>query len=340
MKNKSLGFMELLERFFGEYVPYSEGLSDNTLISYKFAFRLLFEYLYEEKGIPADKVTFKHLAFDTVNDFLLWLEEKRRCSVATRNIRLAALSSFAKYAQNRNLEAATTFMNCVKKVPVKKYAEKMRTVFSLDEVAILLRLPNCKTSIGYRDCVMLNLMYASGARAQEICDLTVRNVQFQGDVTKLTIKGKGDKIRRVNIAKPCDILLKQYIEKRGLQNSMNNHIFSSQTHEHMKTSCIRMIFKKYLKLAKKGNPKLFLESYSPHSMRHTTATHMLEAGVPIMAIKNFLGHASVTTTERYAELSQNTVNKHIREWNQKWFPQDEDTMATGEPGNSLPDFLR
>ena len=83
--------------------------------------------------------------------------------------------------------------------------------------------------------------------------------------------------------------------------------------------------------------------YSPHSMRHTAAMHMLEAGVPMMAIKNFLGHASVTTTERYAELSQSTVDKHIKEWNQRWFPDAaamKENMKQTAQTCRITDFLR
>jgi site-specific recombinase XerD len=180
----------------------------------------------------------------------------------------------------------------------------------------------------------------SGTRAQEICDLTVRDVQFQSDVSKLTICGKGNKIRRINIAKPAADLLKEYLNHRGIQSNFDRHIFSSQTHEHMTNSCVAAIFKKYVTLGKEQHPSMFREKrYSAHTMRHTTATHMLEAGVPIMAIKNFLGHASVTTTERYAELTQATVNKHIREWNAKWFPQPEADIEPGVPPNKLPSFL-
>ena len=341
MKNKAPDFMELLETFFSEYMPYAAGLSKNTIKSYRYAFRLLFEYLYTERRISANKVTFKLLDYDMINSFLLWLETERKCSVATRNMRLAALTSFANYAQNRNLEAATVFMGSVKNVPVKRHITKPRTVFTLEEISVLLRLPNSKTTIGMRDYVMLSLMYASGARAQEICDLTVRDVQFQKDVTKLTITGKGGKMRRINIAKPCADLLKEYILQRGIHNDWGRHIFSSQTHEHMTTSCIEAIFKKYMRLAKEQNLSLFLEErYSPHTMRHTTATHMLEAGIPLIAIKNFLGHASVMTTEIYAELSQSTVNKHIREWNQRWFPLPEKSNAELTTDNRLPDFLR
>ena len=191
-----------------------------------------------------------------------------------------------------------------------------------------------------RNKMLLNLMYASGARAQETCDLVVRNVQFQDDNAKLTITGKGGKTRRIIIARPCAQLLKEYLIRFGIVTDLNRHIFSSQTNEHMSISCIEEIFRKYLGLAKKQYPTLFREySYSPHTMRHSTATHMLEAGVPIMVIKNFLGHSSITTTERYAELSQGSINRHIIEWNQRWFPTAESKRSSELLENGLPDFL-
>lgn len=339
MKQKTPGFLDLLENFFTEYMLYSAGLSANTIKNYKYSFRLLMEYLYNVKKIESGGIAFKTLDFETINGFLNWLEQERGCGIATRNQRLTALSSFAAYAQNRTLDAAM-FANAIDKVPVKTQAVSPRTVFSLDEVAILLELPDKSTTIGLRDCVLLNLMYASGARAQEICDLTVRGIHFQNDVTKLTLTGKGQKTRRINIARPCAILLKRYFERHEISKQLDRHVFSSQTHEQMTTACIREIFNKYIHLAKEQNPMLFREpSYSPHSMRHTTATHMLEAGVPLMAIKNFLGHASVHTTERYAALTQATVNNYIRDWNSKWFPQT--SAIPDQPhGNTLPEYLR
>lgn len=339
MKRKTPEFLDLLETFFTDYMPHSAGLSANTIKSYKYAFRLLLEYLYDVKNINSGNVAFVTLDFETVNGFLNWLERERGCGIATRNQRLTALSSFAAYAQNRNLDAAV-FANVVDKIPVKTQAVSPRTVFLLNEVGILLDLPDKSTAIGLRDCVLLNLMYASGARAQEICDLTVRNVHFQSDATKLTLTGKGQKSRRINIARPCAELLKNYIAQRNFAEQLDRHIFSSQTHEHMTTSCVTEIFKKYVNLAKAKNPMLFRESsYTPHSMRHTTATHMLESGVPLMAIKNFLGHASIQTTERYAALTQATVNNYIRDWNNKWFPQTT-TIPHLPSNNSLPEYLR
>ena len=277
--------MLLLEQFFTEYMPLSSGLSPNTTRSYKYAFRLLFQYVYQAKKKNAGEILFRDLDFDTIDGFLKWIEAERGCSVSTRNLRLSALASFAGYAQNRNFEAATVFANAVKRVPVKKETIQPRVTFTLDEVSVLLRLPDPEKRLGLRDQVLLNLMYASGARAQEICDLKVRDFLVEKNLYKLTITGKGNKTRRIVIAKPSGTLLERYLEETGKASR-------------------------------------------------------LEAGVPIMAIKNFLGHSSISTTERYAELSQGTVNRHIRDWNEKWFSHQKENPVTQKKEHQLPDFLK
>ena len=277
--------MLLLEQFFTEYMPLSSGLSPNTTRSYKYAFRLLFQYVYQAKKKNAGEILFRDLDFDTVDGFLKWIEAERGCSVSTRNLRLSALASFAGYAQNRNFEAATVFANAVKRVPVKKETIQPRVTFTLDEVSVLLRLPDPEKRLGLRDQVLLNLMYASGARAQEICDLKVRDFLVEKNLYKLTITGKGNKTRRIVIAKPSGTLLERYLEETGKASR-------------------------------------------------------LEAGVPIMAIKNFLGHSSISKTERYAELSQGTVNRHIRDWNEKWFSHQKENPVTQKNENQIPDFLK
>lgn len=333
--------MLLLEQFFTEYMPVSLGLSQNTIRSYKHSFRLLFQYIYLVKRKETSEIVFRDLDHETIDGFLKWIETGRNCSTPTRNLRLSALASFAAFAQNRNFEAAVVFANAVNRIPVKKTAIQPRTTFSLDEVSVLLRLPDPGKRLGFRDQVLLNLMYASGARAQEICDLKVRDFLVEKDLYKLTVTGKGNKTRRIVIAKPCGILLKRYLEETGKSRQWDAYIFSSQIHPQMTISCIEEIYKKYITLARQEHPEMFLEKrYSPHTMRHTTATHMLEAGVPIMAIKNFLGHSSISTTERYAELSQGTVNRHIREWNEKWFSHQKVNSDNYKKENQMPYFLK
>lgn len=341
MKNKFSGFLELLDAYISSYLPCAVGASVNTMKSYKYAFRLLIEFMHRQKGIQADKITFVNLDYETLMEFFTWIEEKRGCSVSTKNQRLSALVSFSEYAQNRDFEAASVFRNSINKIPIKKASKKKRAIFSIQEITILLRLPDSRKEIGLRDKVLLSLMYASGGRAQEICDLTVGNIQFHSKGATLNIKGKGGKTRRIGIPNTCAMMLKQYIAHRNSNDKSERHVFSSQTHEQMTVSCIEEIFKKYVSIAKKENPSLFQEdSYPPHSMRHSTASHMLEAGVPLVVIKNFLGHASLQSTQIYAEISQNTVDKHLKEWNEKWFPRNMANEEEHTKKNNIPDFLK
>lgn len=339
--NEPSKFLGLLDGYITSYMPCSVGASPNTVTSYKYAFRLLIEFMYSKKGIPADKITFEQLDYNTLMGFLDWIEKDRGCSTSTKNQRLSAIISFSEYAQNRDFDAASVFRCSVVKIPMKKAQKKQRAVFSVQEVSILLRLPNDNKGTGLRDKVLLSLMYASGARAQEICDLTVGNVQINPKGATLNIiKGKGGKSRRIGIPGACARMLRQYITHRRIESKPDRHIFSSQTHEQMTVSCIEGIFKKYVSQAKIENPSLFREnSYPPHSMRHSTASHMLEAGVPIVVIKNFLGHASLHSTQIYAELSQNTADRHLKEWNEKWFPEDSGETEESREENKMPGFL-
>ena len=183
-------------------------------------------------------------------------------------------------------------------------------------------------------------MYASGTRAQEVCDLTVGDIQFYTDRAGINIHGKGQKVRRIGI--PCDAsnMLKKYVEHRRIVNDTERHVFSSQTHEKMSVSCIEEIYSKYIEKAKQEYPEMFRYNYTPHSMRHTTATHMLEAGVPLIVVKNFLGHVSLQTTQIYTEITQDTMNKQLKSWNDKWFLKDNSHFENTNGKSNIPEFLR
>lgn len=340
MKRKKQSFLDHLECYLVTYLPTAKGLSPATIVSYKATFRILMDFMYSVKGVPADKIDFNLLDDKLIVEFLDWLESARGCSVATRNQRLSAIAAFAKYAQNRDFDAAAVFRNGVLKVPRKKAPRKGRSSFTRDEVRILFGLPDAGTEIGLRDKTLLCFMYASGTRAQEVCDLTVGDIQFYPDRAGINIHGKGQKARRIGIPFEASGILKKYIVHRGLANNFGAHVFSSQTHEKMTVSCVEEIFAKYIVRAKREHPDLFRHNYTPHAMRHTTATHMLEAGVPLMVVKNFLGHASLQTTQIYTEISQDSLNRQLKSWNDKWFlkqdPGHGETPATG----NVPAFLK
>jgi len=341
-KKKNTGFMNVLEDYFITYLPFSKGLSPNTIKSYKQSFLLLLDFMYSKKGIPADTLTFSDLNYETMLDFFNWLEADRKCKPVTRNQRLSAISAFSEYAQNRDFDAASVFRTSVNKIPLKKGNSKTRAVFTREEVSILLALPDERTETGLRDKVLLSIMYASGTRAQEMCDLIVRNIQFHDYTATLILTGKGNKTRRIGLPNNCVVTLKKYIHHRHIDEEYSRHIFSSQTHEQMTVSCIEGIFKKYVSLAKEKRPDLYpFNSYPPHSMRHSTASHLLEAGVDIVTIKNILGHVSLQTTQIYAELSQETVNKRLREWNDSWFGQETAINDyQNEKKDNVPEFLK
>ena len=338
MRSKKRSFIEHLENYFNVYLPTVKGLSQSTIVSYKATFRILMEFLYTVKSIPSDKVEFSTFNDTLIIEFLNWLETERNCSVCTRNQRLSAITAFSAYVQNKDFDLAITFRNSVLKVPKKKAPRKSRNAFTRDEVKVLFELPYANNEIGLRDKTLLCFMYASGTRAQEVCNLTVGDIQFYSDRAGINILGKGQKVRRIGI--PCDAsnMLKKYIEHRRIMNDTTRHVFSSQTHEKMSVSCIEEIYAKYIDKAKHECPGMFRYNYTPHSMRHTTATHMLEAGVPIVVVKNFLGHVSLQTTQIYTEVTQDTMNKRLKSWNEKWFLKDDSHSA--KENSNIPEFLR
>lgn len=338
MGYKKESFIDILEHYFNYYLPTAKGLASSTIASYKSTFRLLLEYLCREKSLTVDRITFESIDDKIITSFLDWLEKERQCSISTRNQRLSAIAAFSLYAQNRSFGAASVFRSNVSKVPKKKAPTKGRNSFTREEVKILFSLPETKSEIGLRDKTLLCFMYASGVRAQELCDLTVGDIQFYPDRAGINIHGKGQKMRRIGIPREASKILSDYIEYRGITSKYDAHVFSSQTHEKMSVSCVEEIYKKYIARAKAEYSDKFRSNYTPHSMRHTTATHMLEAGVPLVVVKNFLGHVSIQTTQIYIEISQDTLNRQLKAWNDKWFIKNETTSKSNK--SNIPDFLR
>ena len=317
MKAKPIDLLCALSDYFGTYLVDVKGFSQNTVTSYQYAFQLLYEFMSEIKGLPPEKVSFNDLTGCVIVEYLSWLETVRGCSISTRNQRLAAISSFAKYAMRKSFGESLAFFAEVADIPRKK-VPKTNDIkyFTLEEVAILLGFPDTSRKIGQRDAVLMSVLYSSGARAQELCDLTINDVAF-GKEAKLRLVGKGQKARTIVLPDNCAILLKGFIDSNstgGVAITPLKPVFSSQTHEKMSISCVEEIVKKYVNQAKVAYPSLFKRlSYSPHSFRHSIAVHMLEAGESLAVIRAFLGHASISSTLIYASVTPELANKYLRE---------------------------
>jgi len=331
-------FLPALSEFFSTYLPKTKGLSANTIRSYKQAFRLLLEYVHATLGLLPEKVEFRHLEKGTIEKWLDWLCSERKCSAKTRNHRLSALVTFSRFALHRDFNGALTLCSEVEHMPKKREAKRTGAVhFTREEMSILLRMPNTKSETGRRDKALLSTLYASGARAQELCDLTAGDIRF-GSTTTMTLHGKGDKTRTIVIPSQCATLLKSFMEHNRIKTSdTQRHVFSSQTNEHMTISCVEAIVKKYVHDAKQLRPDLFPEHYTPHSFRHSIAFHMLESGIPLPVIKTFLGHVSISTTMIYASANYEMVSKYLRDKD----PYAQQEPFLNEPSDSfIPQFLR
>jgi site-specific recombinase XerD len=318
MSKKSTEVRTLLEEFFTEHLPNVKGLSENSITSYQHAFQLLFRYLEDVKGLIPENVTYDDLGGKTIEEFLFYLEQERGCSIRTRNLRRAAIVTFAKFASKRAFSATLPFYNTAVNLPKKRVPKNPDFKhFTKEEIAILLQLPNTSRTIDQRNVTILSLLYASGARAQELCDITMGSITL-GSPTKIRLTGKGSKTRMVTIPDTCTAILKEYLRSRNLdansQDTKNRYLFSSQTNEHMSISCVEEIVKKYVWQAKEQYPHLFKEdNYTPHSFRHSIAVHMLEAGESLFAIKAFLGHSSITSTAIYAQVTPELASKYLDE---------------------------
>jgi len=339
MKTNKCTFLDVMENFINSYLPLEKGCSCKTVESYKTTYRLLLDYMYENKNLPSDKISFDKLDYETIIEFLDWLQESRKCSARTRNQRLAALNSFSKYAGNVCLEAAF-LRNTLSKIPQKKTQRSVKSTFTLEEVQILLAMPNNHTEIGKRDKVLLSAMYGTGTRCEETCNLKVKNIRFNknGGANVDIIKGKGGKSRTVWISEPCAKIINAYICYRNIANQPEAYLFKSQIHDKMSVSAIEEVYKKYIAKAKQEYPDKFRsDDYTPHTMRRSAASHMLESGIPMEVIRTFLGHSSVYTTELYAVLSQKKMDEELKNWASKWFP--ETTNEITEKSN-IPSFLK
>jgi site-specific recombinase XerD len=341
---KANTLLTALSDYFESYLPDVKGVSKNTIISYGFAFQLLFDFLFEEKGLLPEKVTFKTLSYEVIVEYLSWLETKRNCSPQTRNLRRTAISSFAKYALRKNFKEALQFHTDIAEITPKNIPKNNEVkYFTKEEIAIILSMPKARTKIGKRDVMLLSLLYASGARAQEICDLTLNDINF-GNETNIRLMGKGGKARLVTIPSNCAEMLKNYLMNMGLDLSSpkdrTKHLFSSQTHEKMSISCVEEIVKKYVVKSKELHPHLFKrKSYTPHSFRHSIAVHMLECGESLVVIKAFLGHSSIMTTTVYANVTPELANKYLRERGKPLEHIETEGSSPSRPGIGMLTFL-
>jgi integrase/recombinase XerD len=295
-------FARLLSGFLKSYLPHEKGVSDNTIKSYSYTFMLFIKYMHEVRNIPVTRLTFLHLNKEVVVGFLDWIQEKRHCGAATRNQRLAAISSFVKYAEYMN---PGHLFDChqILSIPAKRTANKAINYLDIDGIKLLLKQPDITKNKGFRDLALLSLMYESAARVQEIIDLTPASLSVTNKPYKVLLHGKGNKYRSVPLPDKEAELLRHYMVQTGLceRENMQKPLFPNYQGQKMTRNGINNVLVKYVKMAREKAPSMFFsDSMSCHGLRHSKAMGLLESKVELIHIRDFLGHKSVLTTEIYA----------------------------------------
>ncbi len=302
---KKTDFTKTVTSYFSEYLPCTCGLSSNTANSYRDVFKLLLQFLQHEKGVAAHLVDLKMLDMDLVSEFLDWLENSRNVSATTRNQRLAALKAFARYVQYRYPENMTNCVDIMNMRP-KKHDKPLVSFLTEEQISILFSQPDASTLHGMRDLALMVLLYDSGARVQELADLTLADIRLKHPAM-VVLTGKGRKARQVPLMKDTCRLMDQYIAAFHVSKApCETPLFYNKNRKPLTRYGITYILKRY---AQQAAPGLDSNTISPHVLRHTKAMHLLRAGINMIYIRDFLGHADISTTEVYARIDAEMKRK-------------------------------
>jgi integrase/recombinase XerD len=295
----SLGYW--IRRFLLEHLVSERNLSRNTQRSYRDTFCLLIPFVVGAVGKTADRLTVMDLNVELIHRFLQHLEDHRRCGVATRNQRLAAIHALARYL-GMHCPELIDWSGQMRAIPFKKTARQHLTYLEKEEIDALLATSDCTTAQGRRDHALLLFLYNTGARASEaaqlkIADLNLATVPAK-NFSSVRIHGKGNKMRQCPLWTQTVEELKLPIGNRR----ENEPVFLNRRAEPLTRFGIHTLVERYVAKASTGFPSLSKKRVSPHTIRHATATHLLRAGVDINTIRAWLGHVSLETTNIYAEI--------------------------------------
>lgn len=295
-------FSDMLEMFFLTYLTGELGLSSHTIRSYRDTFILFVSYMDNVKKTSPDKIQFDDFTKDEILLFLKWLEESNGNTTNTRNQRLAALKSFAKMVMYKCPEYISKCTDILG-IRTKKQIKDVIKYISLEELTCLLSQINTNTKRGRRDLVLISLLYNTGARVQELTNLTPGDFRLDNPAT-VELLGKGNKKRIVPLEEPIVKLVEGYLKEQGLSHlgKSNHPLFFNARHEALTTPGVTYIINKYVPMVKALHPEMLKIKITPHVFRHSRAMHLLQGKVPLPYIRDILGHVSVVTTEIYAKV--------------------------------------
>jgi len=287
-----------LRSFFGDHLPQVRGVSPHTVLSYRDAFTLLLRFLAARRRRPVVDLDLADLEPEQILAFLDHLEAERGNGPSTRNARLAAVHAFARHAATRHPEHLERCQRLLA-IPFKRARPRLVEYLEMAEMRALLAAPDPRTPAGRRDHALLLAMFNTGARVQEILDVRPCDIQLARPL-QVRLRGKGRKQRVCPLWPQTGEALASLIRESRRDPDATDALFRNTRGQPLTRFGARYLLRKYVARVRATTPTLIAKRVHPHTLRHTTAVHLLQAGVDLVTISHWLGHASVETTNRYA----------------------------------------
>jgi len=300
---KDNDFPKYLSDFLSKYLPGQKNASTHTIASYRDVFKLLLIFYDSVKSIKPEKIKASDLSKDLILHFLDWLETERKCSISTRNQRLAVIHSFVHYVQKESPENLFEFKKILS-IPNKKHPRTLVAYLTGQEMQILLSQPDTSTTEGFRNAILLSVLYDTGSRVQELINIRVKDVRLSTPAV-IRLHGKGSKIRQVPLMGKTSEILSLYLKMKKYHSGISkgdNYLFVNQKKQQLSRWGISYILNKYVEKANDA---------AGFKLRHSKAMHLLQSGVNLIYIRDFLGHVDCSTTEIYARADSEMKRKAI-----------------------------
>jgi integrase/recombinase XerD len=299
----------IMKRFFSHYLPVQKGLSIHTISAYRDAIKLLLCYGADSLKKSADQLMAEDITESFLLNFLDYVENKRVCTTRTRNARLAAIRSLFAFVAR---EEPVLLVQCqqVRSIPLKRTAHKTVEYLEEKELQAVLDSIDINSRTGVRDRALFMLLYNTGARVSEIVNLELADLRL-ADTAQINLLGKGRKPRSCPLWPETVTALQAYINRRRPNQMENQQLFLNANGDPITRFGIRHITRKYGMKAQLKRPSTTIKTVNPHTLRHTTAMHLLRSGNDINTISYWLGHADINTTHIYIELDMDMKRKML-----------------------------
>jgi site-specific recombinase XerD len=301
----------LITSFFVTHLAAERNVSRNTAVAYRDALKLFLRFASDFHKRKVDSLAIEQLTPNVVLGFLDSLETARKNTVQTRNARLAAIHCFFRYVLHRAPPLATLCQRILT-IPVKKTTRPALGYLSGQEVEHILGQVQRSTSDGRRDYLLLALLYDTGARIQEMLDMKPSDCRLSSPPF-VRVLGKGRKERLCPLLPQTAQLVTQFLELEGRSPEDDGPFFQNRHGEKLTRQGARYVLKKYVDRAAETMPSLNRPGISLQTLRHTKAMHLLQSGVPIVTIKDVLGHADVKSTEVYVQTDVEAKRKALEQ---------------------------